>query len=76
MCDMGPDVRSGELSEGFVTSLRARTSRGRAEHAVRVPSVSRSNLEHWGPSFDPSFWTGAWLQMHKIVRSSFVDVFP
>ena len=46
MCDTGPDVRSGELSEGFVTSLRARTSRGRAEHAVRVPSVSRSNLEH------------------------------
>ena len=46
MCDTGPDVCSGELSEGFVTSLRAHMSHGRAEHAVRVPSVSRSNLEH------------------------------
>ena len=24
MCDTGPDVRSGELSEGFVTSPRER----------------------------------------------------
>ena len=47
MCDTGPDVRSGELSEGFVTSLRARTSRGRAEHAVRVPSCVRARLKIW-----------------------------
>ena len=54
MCDTGPDVRSGELSEGFVTSPRARTSRGRAEHAVRVPSCVRARLEirvHITPSY-------------------------
>ena len=38
MCDTGPDVRSGELSEGFLTSLRARTSRRRPEHSLKVQS--------------------------------------
>ena len=52
MCDTGPDVRSGELSEGFVTSPRARTSRGRAEHAVRVLPCVRARLEIWvGPLY-------------------------
>ena len=38
MCDTGPDVRSGKLSEGFLTSPRGRTSRRRPEHSLRVPS--------------------------------------
>ena len=45
MCDTGPDVRSGELSEGFLTSLRARVSRRRPEHSLRVPSCDRARLE-------------------------------
>jgi hypothetical protein len=52
MCDTGPDVRRRELSEGFVTSPRARTLRGRAEHPVRVPSCVRARLEVWlGPLY-------------------------
>ena len=53
MCDTGPDVRSGELSEGFLTSLRARTSRRRPEHHVKVrPCVKvRSGDLTWTPLF-------------------------
>ena len=55
MCDMGPDVRGRELSEDFVTSPRAHTLRGRAEHAVEsaVMCESQTGGLAWTPVFGP-----------------------
>ena len=52
MCDTGPDVRSGELSEGFLTSLRARTSRRRPEHSLEVRSCVRRQTGDLGWTLD------------------------
>ena len=55
MCDTGPDVRSGEISEGFLTSLRARTSRRRPEHSLTVPSCVK--VQSGDLAWTPPIWT-------------------